>query len=67
MLSALLLLAAPFVSAGILTRHEAHHDVSLGQLPTTWYHTDEHPVHKLFKRGPATDGINYAAVGSPSE
>ncbi|KAF7433435.1 hypothetical protein PC9H_005387 [Pleurotus ostreatus] len=66
MLSALLLLAAPFVSAGIVARHDAHHDVSPGQLPTTWYHTDEHPVHKLFKRGPATDGINYAAVGSPT-
>lgn len=31
---------------------------------TTWYHSDDHPVHALFKRV-LGDGINYAPVGSP--
>ncbi|KAF9491030.1 glycoside hydrolase/deacetylase [Pleurotus eryngii] len=68
MFSALILFAAPFVIAtSINTRHNDHHDVST-QLPSTWYHAAEHPVHKLFKRGPEedTDGIEYATVGSPT-
>ncbi len=68
MFSALILFAAPFVIAtSINSRHNDHHDVS-ARLPSTWYHAAEHPVHKLFKRGPEdTDGVEYATVGSPSK
>ncbi|KZV72118.1 carbohydrate esterase family 4 protein [Peniophora sp. CONT] len=32
-----------------------------------WWHRDEqHFAHKLFKRGPTTDGITYPEVGSPT-
>lgn len=36
------------------------------RLPTAWYHSADHPVHALFKRGPPGDGTNYAPVGSPA-
>lgn len=66
MFTTFILFAATFVSAtSIGSRHNDHHDASSTPLPSAWYHTAEHPVHKLFKRGP-TDGVEYAPVGSPS-
>ncbi|KAL4259230.1 chitin deacetylase [Pleurotus pulmonarius] len=66
MFTTFILLTATFVSAtSISYRHNDHHDASSTPLPSAWYHTAEHPVHKLFKRGP-TDGVEYAPVGSPT-
>ncbi|TBU32745.1 hypothetical protein BD311DRAFT_713628 [Dichomitus squalens] len=61
-----LLLLATALSAAAAVPHDSHdHDHALDKaLPGRWYHDDDHPVHALFKRG-ATDGITYAAVGSP--
>lgn len=53
-----LLLAAPLVFA----LH--HHGPARRALPDSWYHPRDHPVHKLFRRGP-TDGTTYPTVGSP--
>ncbi|KAJ7179167.1 carbohydrate esterase family 4 protein [Mycena filopes] len=65
LLSALLL--SPFVSAGLIRhRHDDHSHASSKRLPSTWYQRSDHPVHSLFRRGPATDGIVYAEVGSPT-
>lgn len=49
-------------SACILTPASAHDHVT-GSLPGKWYHEDDHPAHKLFRRGP-TDGATYPVVGS---
>ncbi|KAJ7119110.1 hypothetical protein C8R44DRAFT_707433 [Mycena epipterygia] len=62
----LALLLLPLVSAGSIHERHAHthsHN-SAKRLPSTWYHRDDHPVHSLFKRGGATDGVTYAAIGS---
>ncbi|KAJ8488599.1 hypothetical protein ONZ45_g13898 [Pleurotus djamor] len=65
--SVFLLCATPFVTAAALSgQHEDHHDISPSRLPSAWFHADDHPVHKLFKRAPTTDGITYADVGSPT-
>jgi chitin deacetylase len=47
--------------------HGAHADSETleAALPSTWYHTDNHKVHDLFRRDPSsTDGTTYATVGS---
>ncbi|KAJ6606034.1 carbohydrate esterase family 4 protein [Mycena vulgaris] len=63
----LTVLLLPLLSAASLHHHRGHdhsHNAAR-RLPSTWYHRSDHPVHSLFKRGGATDGITYAAVGSP--
>ncbi|KAI0774298.1 hypothetical protein C8Q74DRAFT_1218124 [Fomes fomentarius] len=69
----LLLLAATFSSQVAAHPHETHdhtHAVR-ANLPGTWYHSEAHPVHALFKRNRdplakrGDDGIQYAAVGTP--
>ncbi|KAJ7923398.1 chitin deacetylase [Mycena leptocephala] len=63
----LTLLFVPLLSAAsVLQRrydHDHSHDVAK-RLPSTWYHHPDHPVHALFRRDAATDGITYAPVGS---
>jgi chitin deacetylase len=46
-----------------LTQNHDHAPVSK-RLPSAWYQVDDHPVHGLFKRQSATDGVTYATVGS---
>ncbi|KAJ7502621.1 carbohydrate esterase family 4 protein [Mycena galericulata] len=63
----LTLFLLPLLSAALVHRTDDHdHSHSAAKrLPSTWYHPDDHPVHKLFKRGAAaTDGATYATVGS---
>ncbi|KAJ7047372.1 hypothetical protein C8F04DRAFT_1058591 [Mycena alexandri] len=62
------LLFSPFVSAGLIPQLHGHDHshISSKRLPSTWYQRSDHPVHNLFRRGPATDGIAYAEVGSPT-
>lgn len=66
--SALLLVLLPLASAASVPTLDDHgHDLFLNtRLPDKWYHADDHPVHALFKRGGATDGTQYAPVGSAS-
>ncbi|KAF8897534.1 carbohydrate esterase family 4 protein [Infundibulicybe gibba] len=48
------------------TVHDHNHDHDIQRrLPTSWYHSADHPVHALFKRAPS-DGIDYAPLGSPA-
>lgn len=57
--------AFPFVKTA---PHADNHAPLRNSLPKAWYQPDDHPVHSLFKRqspGPPTDGVSYAAVGSP--
>ncbi|KAJ7119106.1 glycoside hydrolase/deacetylase [Mycena epipterygia] len=62
---ALTFLLLPLLSAASVHQRHAHHSHnSVKRLPSTWYHRDDHPVHSLFKRGAATDGVAYAAIGS---
>ncbi|KAJ7032459.1 carbohydrate esterase family 4 protein [Mycena alexandri] len=63
---AVALLLLPFVSAVVpQARHDPDHSHETArQLPSKWYHDEEHPVHELFRRGAPTDGATYAAVGS---
>ncbi|KAJ7119121.1 hypothetical protein C8R44DRAFT_878626 [Mycena epipterygia] len=63
---ALVLLVLPLISAGSVYERDDHsHSHSTAKrLPGTWYHREDHPVHALFKRGAATDGVAYAPVGS---
>ncbi|KAJ7119949.1 chitin deacetylase [Mycena crocata] len=60
------LLLLPLLSAASLhPRHDhGHAHRASKRLPSTWYHRSDHPVHSLFKRGGATDGVTYATVGS---
>ncbi|KAJ7114836.1 carbohydrate esterase family 4 protein [Mycena epipterygia] len=62
----LALLLLPLLSvASLHNRHPHDHSHNAAKrLPSTWYHPDDHPVHSLFKRGAATDGVTYAAIGS---
>ncbi|KAJ6630349.1 hypothetical protein B0H10DRAFT_983683 [Mycena sp. CBHHK59/15] len=65
----LTLLVLPLLSAALLHRHHGSHDhahVESKRLPSAWYHRADHPVHELFKRGDATDGVEYASIGSPT-
>ncbi|KAL0961412.1 hypothetical protein HGRIS_006361 [Hohenbuehelia grisea] len=67
MRSTLVLLAASLVSARFSHQYiHDHQDIARGALPNRWFHDDAHPVHQLFKRGPSTDGVEYAEVGSPT-
>ncbi|KAL0950031.1 hypothetical protein HGRIS_010039 [Hohenbuehelia grisea] len=66
MLFPLALLAAPLVSGAFVARDVHHEHTAKRALPGTWYQARDHPVHQLFKRGPTTDGIQYAEVGSPT-
>ncbi|KAJ6548224.1 chitin deacetylase [Mycena vulgaris] len=62
----LTLLLLPLLSAASVhpqRSHEHSHNAAK-RLPTTWYHHSDHPVHSLFKRGGATDGVTYPTVGS---
>ncbi|TCD66980.1 hypothetical protein EIP91_000660 [Steccherinum ochraceum] len=53
------------VSAAVVP-HDIHdHAPTRTSLPSRWYHEDDHPAHKLFKRGQPGDGVTYASVGSP--
>ncbi|THH33691.1 hypothetical protein EUX98_g615 [Antrodiella citrinella] len=52
------------VHAAVVHAHD--HLPTRSRLPTNWYHDDDHAAHILFKRGPTTDGVNYATVGSPA-
>jgi peptidoglycan/xylan/chitin deacetylase (PgdA/CDA1 family) len=68
MLWSIFLIALPAVHAAVIHPVQDHNDEShqiTKRLPTTWYHSDDHPVHALFKRAPG-DGTNYPAVGSPT-
>ncbi|KAJ7897435.1 hypothetical protein B0H13DRAFT_2032972 [Mycena leptocephala] len=62
----LALLALPLLStASVHQRHNHDHlHNTAKRLPSTWFHHRDHPVHSLFRRGDATDGVTYAAVGS---
>ncbi|KAJ7142130.1 carbohydrate esterase family 4 protein [Mycena crocata] len=55
------LLLFPLLSAAAV--HDHSHSATK-RLPSTWYHDDDHPIHSLFKRDGATDGVAYAPVGS---
>ncbi|KAJ7068275.1 hypothetical protein C8F01DRAFT_1050292 [Mycena amicta] len=62
LLSALIFCLLSFASA-----HSAHsHSTSGRRLPSSWHQPNDHRVHALFKRAPATDGVTYASVGSPA-
>ncbi|KAJ7058660.1 carbohydrate esterase family 4 protein [Mycena amicta] len=65
-LAAIVLSLPFFASASALHahRHEDHAHNTARSLPGTWFQRDDHPVHALFKRGGATDGVSYAAIGS---
>ncbi|TFY80616.1 hypothetical protein EWM64_g3396 [Hericium alpestre] len=57
---------ASISAASHIRRHDHTHAVR-ALLPAAWHHTDNHPVHALFKRGDmANDGVQYAEVGSPT-
>ncbi|KAJ7142131.1 carbohydrate esterase family 4 protein [Mycena crocata] len=58
------LLLFPLLSAATVHHRHDHSHRAAKRLPSTWYHDEDHPVHSLFKRGGATDGAVYAAVGS---
>lgn len=59
-LSLILLLASAPITLALHV-----HPPTLGKrLPSTWYQPEDHPVHKLFRRG-TTDGATYPVVGSP--
>ncbi|KAJ6613444.1 hypothetical protein B0H10DRAFT_2048505 [Mycena sp. CBHHK59/15] len=62
----LAVLLFPLLSTASVHQRHDHAHVASKRLPATWYHRDDHPVHELFKRGAATDGITYASVGSPA-
>ncbi|KAJ7433845.1 carbohydrate esterase family 4 protein [Mycena galericulata] len=53
-------------SASTARHHDNHSHTASKHLPSSWYHGSDHPVNALFKRGPATDGVTYAEVGSPT-
>ena len=55
-------IAIPNPTSGAYKDHP--HDIN-PPLPGLWYHTEDHPVNSLFRRGP-NDGVTYAPVGSPS-
>ncbi|KAJ7180087.1 chitin deacetylase [Mycena crocata] len=62
----LAVLLFPLLStASLHHRHDDHAHVGK-RLPSSWDQPRDHPVHALFKRGPATDGVTYAQVGSPT-
>ncbi|KAH9853447.1 hypothetical protein C2E23DRAFT_104802 [Lenzites betulinus] len=67
--SFLFLAAAALLSSAAAHPHDDHehaHAVNARMLPSTWYHAEDHPVRNLFRRADAaTDGVTYAAVGSP--
>ncbi|KAJ6562550.1 hypothetical protein B0H19DRAFT_99534 [Mycena capillaripes] len=59
------LLALPLLStASVHGRHDPHDHTAAKRLPSTWFQHRAHPVHELFRRADATDGVTYAAVGS---
>ncbi|KAI0029315.1 hypothetical protein K488DRAFT_27819, partial [Vararia minispora EC-137] len=64
--------SAALALVAAVSAHPGHHHSLAKRLtpgsPTTstWYHRDNSPYHKLFRRGPATDGVQYAQVGSPA-
>lgn len=60
-----LILSLPLFCAASLDSVHEHSHRSNKRLPGTWYHTSDHPAHKLFRRGTG-DGNNYPEVGSPS-
>ncbi|KAF7345292.1 Carbohydrate esterase family 4 protein [Mycena sanguinolenta] len=62
---ALPLLAFPLLSSAAVLqqRHDHSHNVER-RLPSAWYQPADHPVHSLFRRDGATDGVTYAPVGS---
>ncbi|KAL1946775.1 hypothetical protein VTO73DRAFT_14879 [Trametes versicolor] len=48
--------------------HDSHdHDLPVARaLPSRWYHPEDHPATGLFRRADVpSDGVTYAAVGSP--
>ncbi|KAI6034139.1 carbohydrate esterase family 4 protein [Pisolithus microcarpus] len=58
------LLVAPAVQA-VDSVSPYHHYVNAELPARTWYQPDSHPVHTLFRRAGANDGVTYASVGSP--
>ena len=63
----LALLALPLVQAAILSERSAgYNDAPIARTPSSaWFHSSDHPVHRLFKRQSIpTDGVTYAPVGS---
>ncbi|KAF7336102.1 Carbohydrate esterase family 4 protein [Mycena venus] len=63
-LAALLALPLLTSASSIQGRHDDHSHTAAQLLPSTWFHDSEHPVHELFRRGDATDGVTYSTVGS---
>ncbi|KIJ70563.1 carbohydrate esterase family 4 protein [Hydnomerulius pinastri MD-312] len=63
-LASALLLAATIAHATVTPIHHESH-VENKRLPNTWYHEEDHPVHKLFRRAAANDGVTYAPIGTP--
>ncbi|KAF7295871.1 Carbohydrate esterase family 4 protein [Mycena chlorophos] len=63
---ALLSPSSPAAARGLDARQDHDHEHRAArQLPGSWYHPDDHPVHALFKRASAdTDGVAYPTVGS---
>ncbi|KAJ7095385.1 carbohydrate esterase family 4 protein [Mycena belliarum] len=62
----LTLFVLPLLTSASLDFRDDHAHTAAGILPGSWHHRTDHPVHALFKRGPETDGITYAEVGSPA-
>ena len=64
-----LLLLAAAISAPAAYAHphaeHGHSHLSAKALPGSWYQPREHHAYNLFRRGEQTDGITYAAVGTP--
>ncbi|OSD04276.1 glycoside hydrolase/deacetylase [Trametes coccinea BRFM310] len=67
LLAATALLSTSATSATALPHdHHDHEHTVNKRLPGTWYHPEDHPAYKLFRRDAAqTDGVVYAAVGTP--
>jgi len=64
-LTATLILALPLVQAVILPSKRSEGHSGPGNLQGNWYHPEDHPAHRLFKRqSNPTDGVTYSPVGS---
>ena len=60
--TSVLLLAATVAYATVEPASHSHTDGK--RLSSRWYHEEDHPVHKLFRRAGSNDGVTYPAIGT---
>ncbi|KIJ20540.1 carbohydrate esterase family 4 protein [Paxillus involutus ATCC 200175] len=58
------LASALFLAAAVAHTSAAHVSHVAKRSPSTWYHEQDHPAYKLFRRA-ATDNVTYPAIGTP--